>query len=187
MNRELRDRANAIKQRHSLTAALAVLGLSDVLTAEQDVLAGQARSDIQSRLWRYSSGGLRKGETMPNGFCLTVVYGEKALLERMGTWVATINPVASYVVGFDHVPSVSFKADDAPCAFMTMSGSRLLELVELLCRKGPSTPWPQETFWAERSLSSGVVFSEHAGTPLDPPGADDQRIFEVSAWCNRTK
>jgi hypothetical protein len=36
--------------------------------------------------------------------------------------------------------------------------------------------------WLEEELREGVVFDEYAGTPQDPPGADDKRIFEVACW-----
>jgi hypothetical protein len=180
---EIRERTNCINQRAALRTSLEFLGLRDAVPLDSLTIAGQARTAFLREVAGHTADAFQKGKVMPDGFTLTVCYGEQSLLPRIRGWMALIKPEASYVFGFDRVHGALKLSDSFDSALMKVDGRRLGQIVEHL-RHGAEedgSRWPFEVIWVEGSFATGAAFSEYAGTPHIPNG-DDKRIFEISCW-----
>ena len=177
---ELRSRVQAAAQRRTLQQALTTFDATDLLPGDQTLIAGQAADEFRSLAMAFCAPSIRKGRTMPNGYTLTVCYGEDSLLPRVPVWVKKTQPNATYVVGMDWL-GTGVERGFTSTALIKVQGHVVKDLVGRLLARDP-VQWPWQFFWIEEELTTGVVFDEYAGTPRDPPGADDKRIFEVACW-----
>jgi hypothetical protein len=177
---ELRSRVEVLAQRQAIRQALASFGALELLPEDQSLIVGQAASDLRTQALKFCAPGIREGRTMPNGYTFTVCYGERSLLPRVQAWLQTIQPSAIYFVGMNWLEAGAQRGF-TPTALMRVSGTVIAEMMRRLLAHQP-IQWPWQLFWIEEALSTGLVFDEYAGTPRDPLGADDRRIFEVSCW-----
>jgi hypothetical protein len=177
---EIRSRVEALSQRRALHQALASFEALDLLPEDESLIIGQAANDLRNQALRFCVPGIREGRTMPDGYTLTVCYGEESLLPRVRVWLRTIQPTATYFVGMGHAETEPSRGVGST-ALMRVPGRVVAEMMKRVLAKEP-VQWPWDLFLVEETLSTGLVFDEYAGTPLDPPGADDKRIFEVACW-----
>jgi hypothetical protein len=126
--------------------------------------------------------GLRRGATMPDGFTLTICYGESSLLPRVLGWARRIRQTSSYFLGLESDERVVDGLESVGGGLVRIGGGILCQVIERLLADASPPKWPFNLLWLEEELREGVVFDEYAGTPQDPPGADDKRIFEVACW-----
>jgi hypothetical protein len=178
---ELRRRVQSAAQRRTMQHTLRFFGLLDLASNEVPIIVGQEALDFRNKLDRFCMHGLRSGACMPDGFTFTVCWGEQSLLAKAAAWVATIRSSAIYVVGLETGERVIDGTSAATGALFKANGSVLIKMMRHLLAREPVV-WPFSMLWVEENLQSGVICSEYAGTPQDPPGADDKRIFEVSCW-----
>ncbi len=178
---ELRQRVQNAAQRRTMQHTLRFFGLLEFVSGELPILVGQDALDLRIKLERFCMHGLRSGECMPDGYTFTVCHGEQSLLAKAAAWVATIQPSAAYVVGLESGARDIEGTSAATGALIKVTGSALIKMMRHLLTREPVL-WPFDVLWVEENLQSGVVCREYAGTPQDPPGADDKRIFEVSCW-----
>jgi hypothetical protein len=178
---ELRRRVQSAAQRRTTQHTLRFFGLLEIVSNEVPIIVGQEALDFRNKLERFCLHGLRSGELMPDGFTFTVCWGEQSLLTKVAAWVATIRSSATYLVGLESGERDIDGTSVATGALIKADGSALIKMMQHLLACEP-VRWPFSMLWVEENLQSGVVCREYAGTPQDPPGADDQRIFEVSCW-----
>jgi hypothetical protein len=180
---DIRERMRCINQRAALNTSLEFLGLRRSVSIESPTVAGLARTAFLREVAGHTADAYRKGKVMPDGFELTVCYGEQSLLPRLPGWIGSIQPSALYVFGFDRVLGALKMSESFDAALMKVDGRRLGQIVDHLLHEAQldGDRWPFEVLWVEEGFATGTVFSECAGTPHIPNG-DDKRIFEVSCW-----
>lgn len=179
-SRELQLRVQAATQRRALQHALTAFEVIDLLPVAQPLIVGQAAADFVNQAMTYSATGIREGRTMPDGYTLTVCYGETSLLPKVPMWVSRVQHTATYVVGMNWLETGA-EHRFTRTALMKVEGSAVAQMLRRVLARTP-TEWPWQFFWVEEAFATGVIFDEFAGTPHDPPGADDKRIFEVACW-----
>jgi hypothetical protein len=179
----MQARLLAVRQRHEFELVLREFEAFDLLDSVQDMLAGEERLEFLRELDIFKPVAFRRGGVMPDGYILSIFYGDECVKEFLPSFVSRVVEANFYVLGIDRFFRSEEEGKSRSDSALAMVDGRALKLIldRLVSKLRHGYDWPLNIFFAKRNLSAGVVFDEFAGTPF-VRGGDDKRIFEVGAW-----